>query len=105
MNPICNGPLSALVQSTVAPEMQGRVMTLVGSAAGLMSPLSLAIAGPLSDALGIQAWFVAAGILSIIMAGSSFFIRAVMHVEDDRGRYASSVVVPATAALAESIGD
>ena len=94
MNPICNGPLSALVQSTVAPEMQGRVMTLISSAAGLMSPLGLAIAGPLSDALGIQAWFVAAGILSVIMAGSSFFIRAVMHVEDDRGRHAAPVVAP-----------
>jgi DHA3 family macrolide efflux protein-like MFS transporter len=106
MNPICNGPLFALVQSAVAPEMQGRVMTLISSAAGLMSPLGLAIAGPLSDALGVQVWFVAAGILAMIMAVSSFFIRAVMHVEDDRSRHAAPVVAPApAAALADSAGD
>ncbi len=29
MNPITDGPLFALVQSTVKPEMQGRVMSLI----------------------------------------------------------------------------
>ncbi len=78
-NPITNGPLMALIQEAVEPEMQGRVFTLIGSAAGLMSPLGLALAGPLSDVLGVQAWFVAGGIITILMAAASLFVPALME--------------------------
>lgn len=56
MNPIANGPLFALIQSTVKADMQGRVMGLIMSAAGAMSPLSLMVAGPMSDLIGIRAY-------------------------------------------------
>ena len=100
MNPIANGPLFAIVQSAVAPEMQGRVMTLISSAAALMSPLSLAIAGPLSDAIGIQVWFILAGTVSVIMGSVVFFIPAVVHMEDERSQHNGSI--PA-ASLAEPL--
>jgi len=48
--PFANGPLSAIIQAVVAPEMQGRVMSLLISAATAMTPLSLAIIGPVADA-------------------------------------------------------
>jgi len=48
--PFANGPLSAIIQAVVAPEMQGRVMSLLISAATAMTPLSLAIIGPGADA-------------------------------------------------------
>lgn len=84
MNPLTNGPLRAIFQGSVAPEMQGRVFGLISSLAALMSPLGLLIAGPVSDALGIQLWFVAAGILSVAAGAVMFFVPLVMNVEKDR---------------------
>lgn len=82
--PITNGPLLAAVQAVVAPEMQGRVFTLIGSAASAMSPLGLIIAGPVADRFGVQTWFVIGGIVTLGMAAAGYFIPAVMHLEDGR---------------------
>ena len=38
MNPIANGPLQAIMQSKVAPEMQGRVMGMTSSLCTMMMP-------------------------------------------------------------------
>jgi DHA3 family macrolide efflux protein-like MFS transporter len=84
MNPITNGPINAVLQSVVAPEMQGRVFTLVGSLATLMSPLGLMIAGPLSDSVGVRAWFLVGGIATAVMGITCFFIPAAVHIEDGR---------------------
>jgi MFS transporter, DHA3 family, macrolide efflux protein len=101
MNPLTNGPLFALLQATVAPNMQGRVFTLVGSAATAMSPLSLIIAGPVADALGLRVWYVAAGIFCAIMGISGFFIPALIHIERDM--QAETTVVEEQATPASSI--
>ena len=82
MNPIANGSLMAALQSIVPPQMQGRVFTLVASGAAAMSPLGLAIAGPVADALGVQVWFLIGGIATIILGAGSFFVPAIMQVED-----------------------
>lgn len=84
MNPITNGPLFALVQSTVKPDMQGRVMSLIMSAATAMSPLSLMVAGPVSDAIGIRTWFWFGGFLCLLMGFGAFFVPAIMNVESNR---------------------
>ena len=52
MNPIVNGPFMAVMQTAVAPEMQGRVFSLIQSASMAMMPLSLLIAGPIADGWG-----------------------------------------------------
>ena len=82
MQPIVNGPLMAVLQAVVSPEMQGRVFTLVGSLAAAMSPLGLVIAGPLSDAVGVRAWFIAGGILTGCMGFAGFLLPSILHVED-----------------------
>ncbi len=82
MNPIANGSLFATLQVTVPPEMQGRVFTLAMSGSAAMSPLGLAIAGPVADALGVQIWFLIGGIATVIMGAGSFFIPAIMQIED-----------------------
>ena len=79
--PIINGPAMALLQTIVRPDVQGRVLSLVGSMVIAMSPLSLMIAGPLSDAYGIRVWFWIAGIFCILIAIAGFFIPAIMNVE------------------------
>ncbi len=84
VNPIVNGPLLAAVQAAVAPEMQGRVFTLINSMAAGMSPIGLMIAGPIADKLGVQTWFIIGGIVTILMGITGLFIPAIMHFEDGR---------------------
>jgi len=81
--PMADGPIMAIFQTTVAPEMQGRVFALLGSLISLSSPLGLAIAGPVSDRFGIQVWFIIAGILCIAVGISAFFIPAILHIEEN----------------------
>lgn len=91
MNPFVNGPVFAIMQTTVAPEMQGRVFTLIGSLSGLMSPIGLMIAGPLADRFGVQAWFVVGGFVTLLMGISGFFIPTIMNIEEERSPMAESV--------------
>ncbi len=84
INPIVNGPLFAAVQATVAPDMQGRVFTLIGSISAAMSPIGLIIAGPISDKMGVQTWFIIGGIVTCILGIASFFIPAIMNFEQGR---------------------
>jgi DHA3 family macrolide efflux protein-like MFS transporter len=81
--PIANGSLGGLLQATVAPDMQGRVFTLTSSLASGMSPIGLAIAGPVSDALGKQTWFIVGGVTCILMAVVGVLMPAVMNIEDE----------------------
>lgn len=82
-NPLANGPLMASVQSVVAPEKQGRVFTLIGSVAGIMSPVGLVIAGPLADAYGVQTWFMFGAVACFILGVGAFFIPEIIHFEDN----------------------
>jgi MFS transporter, DHA3 family, macrolide efflux protein len=79
--PITNGPLFAALQATVAPEMQGRVFTLIGSASAAMAPLGLIIAGPIADALGVQTWFIIGGIVTAAMGIGAYFLPAAVNFE------------------------
>ncbi|MDX9955974.1 MAG: MFS transporter [Anaerolineae bacterium] len=81
---IANGPLTAIFQSTILPDMQGRVLSLIGAGATAMMPLSLLIAGPLSDALGMRTWYVGGGIACILVTLIAFFIRPIMHIEQNQ---------------------
>jgi DHA3 family macrolide efflux protein-like MFS transporter len=89
-NPICNGPLLAAVQAAVAPEMQGRVFSLISSFASAMTPIGLIIAGPLADRIGPNSWFVVGGIVTTLMGLIAYFIPAVAHFEDGRGDHPAS---------------
>jgi len=86
MHPIANGPLMAVMQARVAPDMQGRVFTVVVSAATAVSPLGLVIAGPLADLFDVRLWYVAGGVLCALAGVSGLFIPAVVHLEDNGHR-------------------
>ncbi|MBN2048183.1 MAG: MFS transporter [Anaerolineaceae bacterium] len=66
--PFNNGPSSALRQEIIEPEMQGRYFALAVTLATAMSPIGLAIAGPLSDKFSIQTWYLIAGISILIFS-------------------------------------
>jgi DHA3 family macrolide efflux protein-like MFS transporter len=82
MLPVANGPVGALMQSIVRPDMQGRVTSLLNSGATAIAPLGLLIAGPFSDWLGIRVWFWAGGILCVLIAVAAFFVPVIMNVEN-----------------------
>jgi DHA3 family macrolide efflux protein-like MFS transporter len=83
MVPFANGPLLAIMQSVVPPDMQGRVMSLLGSAAMAMSPLGLLVAGPVSDWMGIRTWYWISGGLTLLMGIGAFFVPAIMNLENN----------------------
>lgn len=84
MSPITMGPFFAVIQSTVAPEMQARIFSLMSSIGGGMVPIGLMIAGPVADWVGIQAWFLMGGALCVLMAVAGLFIPAVINIEAKR---------------------
>jgi DHA3 family macrolide efflux protein-like MFS transporter len=90
--PIINGSFGATLQAAIAPEMQGRVFAFIFSAAMLVSPLALLVAGPFADAFGIQIWFLIAGISCVIMGIFGFFSPDVMSMENKSKEDASRVV-------------
>jgi DHA3 family macrolide efflux protein-like MFS transporter len=83
MMPMANGPIHALFQTLIEPNMQGRVLSLVSSVAQAMMPLSLIIAGPVTDATSYQTWFWIAGILNLVIGVGSFFIPAIINIESN----------------------
>ncbi len=103
-NPMVDGPLFAVMQAVVKPEMQGRVFTLISSMAGAMSPLGLIVAGPLADAFGVRVWFVVGGVVTALLGVGALLIPAIVGIEGD-----GAVVVNQSPGLggaqAESCGD
>ncbi len=84
MNPITNGPFFAILQDIVAPDMQGRVFTVVMSLTAAAMPLGMAIAGPIVDWLGVQIWFVLSGVAGLLVGLSFPILPGVMNLEDHR---------------------
>ncbi len=82
--PPVDGTFMAILQGNVAPELQGRVFSLIGSLLTLSSPVGLALAGPVSDALGLQVWYVVGGVLTAAVALALFFVPAVVNIEQGR---------------------
>jgi DHA3 family macrolide efflux protein-like MFS transporter len=78
-----NGPLQAIFQATIAPEVQGRVFSLTGAGSAAMMPLSLLIAGPVADWLGVRFWYVIGGGVCILATVAATFIPAIMKIEQN----------------------
>ena len=88
--PMIDGPFLAILQATVAPEIQGRVFGVAGSLLSLSSPLGLVLAGPLSDRLGLSVWYAAAGVLSLLLGAFGFLIPTLRRIEEGSQALASS---------------
>ena len=80
--------------------MQGRVFTLVGSATAAATPLGLVIAGPVADAVGVQFWFIVAGVTMIMMAVAGLLIPDIANIEETAGSQAK-VAKTVSAAVTE----
>lgn len=72
MQPIANGPLFAIMQSQVSPEIQGRIFSLLESMVSAMMPLSMLVAAPVAEWIGIRGWLA-------FGAGGCFFIGILLY--------------------------
>ena len=63
--------------------MQGRVFTLVGSLSSAMMPLSLVVAGPVADAVGIRMWYVVGGAIFALIGAGAFLVPTIVNIEQN----------------------
>jgi DHA3 family macrolide efflux protein-like MFS transporter len=83
MNAITNGSAFALLQTVVAPELQGRVFTVIMSMSGAISPLSLAVGGPVADWLGVRTLYLIAGIALLLMSIIGAMSPVILNLEEE----------------------
>lgn len=88
---MANGPLTAIFQSVIPHDIQGRVFTIIGAISAVAAPLGLAIAGPLADTVGIRTLYYTAGIGTFITGIVFIFIPAVMNLENYKPDESSQV--------------
>jgi len=77
-----NAPMTALLQSKIPNQLQGRVLSLLNTVAALAAPIGLALATPIGDIIGIQSLFVLMGGLGAIAALAGFFSVALRKLDD-----------------------
>ena len=58
-----------LLQRRVPPHMLGRVASLDFFVSVSLMPVSMALAGPVSEAIGLRTTFVIAGVAPVLVAG------------------------------------
>jgi len=64
-----------------------------------MMPLSLLVAGPISDWLGVRVWYLIGGGLCILVTLAAFLTPAILTIEDQhRDAAAVAAVEPETGA-------
>lgn len=93
MMAIGNGSIFAILQNMTPPHLQGRIFALVLSGSAAMTPLGLALGGPLIDMLNVQFWFLIGGLVMAFVATLAFFSQSVMKIEEreiSSGRSAKS---------------
>ncbi|NLC84879.1 MAG: MFS transporter [Ruminococcaceae bacterium] len=88
-----NAPAMAIVQSQVDPDMLGRVMSIVSALCMLAMPVSLILAGPLVELIGLMPLIYIPGIISGLLGVACFFIPDLMNIET-KSKTAVKTTVP-----------
>jgi DHA3 family macrolide efflux protein-like MFS transporter len=97
LNPMANGPFMAIMQSVVAPEMQGRFFTVLNTLSSGISPVGLLLAGPVADNFGVQFWFFIGAIGLFVIGGIFLFTPSLRDLEKHH-------FTPTEAAASEQLG-
>ena len=85
-----SAPMTAILQTTIPNEIQGRALSLMTTLMGFAGPIGLAIAGPLGEAFGVRTVFIVGGVLSALICALGLFSSTLRHVEDQKPSGASS---------------
>ncbi len=81
---IAFSPLTAILNSVIVKDMQGRVFALYGSLVAAAMPLGLIVGGPVADALGIRSlYFIASGAWLIILSLAAMS-KSLMDLENQK---------------------
>ena len=91
---ISDAPMSALLQAGIAPEMQGRVFSVMGSLMTILSPIALLIAGPLADRLELQIWFIAGGAMCLLLGLIATRVPPILQIENPPAENVSVLTQP-----------
>lgn len=67
-----DAPFTALIQTTVPNQLQGRVLALLGTLMGLAGPIGLLAAAPLGERIGVRWLFVLMGGLGTLVSLLAF---------------------------------
>jgi H+ antiporter protein len=75
-------PIYNYVMQTRAPaHLRGRVVGVMGSLAYAAGPLGLIVAGPLADAAGLHATFLALSLPMLVLGAVAIFLPALRHLD------------------------
>ncbi len=77
-----NAPMTAIMQTTIPNQMQGRAFSLLNVVFGLAGPLGLLIAGPLGEAFGVRTVFIVGGTLSAFICAGGLLSPALRNIEE-----------------------
>jgi H+ antiporter protein len=78
-------PIYNYVMQTRAPQhLRGRVVGVMGSLAYAAGPLGLVIAGPLADAAGLHATFLALSLPMLLLGVAAVFLPALRDLDSER---------------------
>ncbi len=83
MSPICMGPIQALIQSSVDPRIQGRVISLMESASTIITPFGVWFAGVIFDRFEPQSWYLWGGIAAITISIVGFATPVILNLGCD----------------------
>jgi len=56
------------MQSVIAPELMGRAFSLIQMSAAFATPVGLLVAAPLAELLGVNIWFLVAGVFITLLS-------------------------------------
>ncbi|KAB8145760.1 MFS transporter [Chloroflexia bacterium SDU3-3] len=79
-----NAPIIAIIQTIVPNQLQGRALALSSTMVGLAGPLGLALAAPLTTALGPRGLLVGGGVLATLITLVGFLSPSLMRIEEQR---------------------
>ncbi|GEB33646.1 MFS transporter [Brevibacillus parabrevis] len=79
--PLFGGPFAVLLQTTIDPAVQGRVMSLVNSLMLIATPIGLLVAGPVAEAIGVDSWFSLSGIAIVLIGLCPLLFPAVRELK------------------------
>jgi DHA3 family macrolide efflux protein-like MFS transporter len=80
------------MQAHVEPERQGRVFTLMNGMAAAMMPISMLIAAPIADLIGIRGWLAVASIGCLVISAAGFLTPDLMNVESSQEKKNASAI-------------
>lgn len=81
--PFVNTMFLTILQKTIPPEKQGRVMSIVITIATAVSPIAMILSGPLSDIMGIVPLFVSAALIDMIIVILIWVFSNVVKIDYD----------------------